>query len=111
MCRLLHVLIADGSTGSYTAYHFDPYVNHESNYGFLITSEQDLLTCSLGADLAGLQVAIHACGDKANRVVLDVFQNVTKTNPSRDRRFRIEHAESVRDQDLSAFKDLKVFAR
>jgi hypothetical protein len=99
---------SDGSTGSHTAYHFDPYVDEQTNYGLLLTSPEELLRDATDADKAGLQVAIHACGDHANRILLDLFKNVTLTNPDRDRRFRIEHAESVRVQDLQDFKNIIV---
>jgi predicted amidohydrolase YtcJ len=105
---------SDGSTGSHTAYHFDPYidmpVNDPLNRGFLLTSEEDMYKFIKAADLAGLQVAIHACGDRANRIVLDVFAKVTNENPPKDRRFRIEHSESVRTQDLLDFKANKIIA-
>jgi predicted amidohydrolase YtcJ len=52
-----------------------------------------------GADKAGLQVAIHAIGERPNEVVLDVFEKVVKANGARDRRFRVEHAHNVRSED------------
>ncbi len=56
-------------------------------------------------------MAIHAIGDRANRVVLDIFGNVTKTNGKRDRRFRIEHAQQIKADDMKLFRDNNVIAR
>lgn len=46
-----------------------------------------------GADRVGLQVAIHAIGDRANNTILNFYERVEKENGSRDGRFRIEHAQ------------------
>jgi predicted amidohydrolase YtcJ len=56
-----------------------------------------------GADAAGLQVVVHAIGDKANDTMLSIFEEVVRTNGSRDRRFRIEHAQHLRAQDIPRF--------
>ena len=56
-----------------------------------------------GADQAGLQVLIHAIGDRANDQVLSIFEQVEKEDGERDRRFRIEHAQHIRTQDIAAF--------
>lgn len=56
-----------------------------------------------GADKAGLQVAIHAIGSKANSIVLDAFEKAAKANGSRDRRFRVEHAHNARPEDVNRF--------
>ena len=62
------------------------------------------------ADRAGLQVAVHAIGDRANNVVLDVWQRLIRENGRRDRRARIEHAQHLRPADLPRFKELDVIA-
>ncbi len=62
------------------------------------------------ADKAGLQVMIHAIGDSANDIVLTVFERVAKENGGRDRRFRIEHAHNVRQEDLQRFGKSKIIA-
>jgi|SoiMethySBSTD1v2_1073268.scaffolds.fasta_scaffold20791_3 predicted amidohydrolase YtcJ len=63
-----------------------------------------------GADKAGLQVAIHAIGEKPNELVLDVFEKTAKANGPRDRRFRVEHAHNARTEDLSRLVKLKAIA-
>ena len=57
-----------------------------------------------GADQAGLSVAVHAIGDRANAELLDIFAEVAKKNGPRDRRFRIEHAQHLRPQDYRALQ-------
>ena len=63
-----------------------------------------------GADAAGLQLCIHAIGDQAISVVLDLFTDVAKANGPRDRRFRIEHAQHVAAEDFDRFASLGVIA-
>src|SRR5262249_15117338 len=62
----------------------------------------------LGADKAGLSIAIHAIGDRANAELLDLFAEAIKVNGPRDRRFRIEHAQHLRPQDYARFRALGV---
>lgn len=64
----------------------------------------------LEADRAGLQVMIHAIGDRANDQILTIFEQVTRTNSPRDRRFRIEHAQHLRPQDIPRFGRARVIA-
>jgi len=62
------------------------------------------------ADRAGLQVMIHAIGDRANDLILAIFEQVTRENGARDRRFRIEHAQHLRREDIPRFGRAKVIA-
>ena len=62
------------------------------------------------ADKAGLQVRIHAIGDKANATILDHLSAVEKSNGARDRRFTIEHAQHMRIEDLNRFASQKIVA-
>lgn len=61
-----------------------------------------------GADSAGLQVLIHAIGQKANTVVLGAFERAAAANGPRDRRFRVEHAHDIRSADLIRFGKSKI---
>lgn len=105
---------ADGSLGSTTAWFFEPYNDAPETSGLpnqMMFPEGNMLRMALGADRAGLQLAIHAIGDKANRIILDVYSDVLKQNgPRGDRRWRIEHAQHVRPQDFADFARLKVIA-
>lgn len=98
----------DGSLGSHTAAFFKPYSDSPGEKGLLVNTETDLYEWISGADQAGLQVAVHAIGDRANRILLDIYERVTKENGPRDRRFRIEHAQHISYSDMNRFAELNV---
>jgi predicted amidohydrolase YtcJ len=101
---------ADGSLGSSTAKMFDPYINEPGSTGVFVTPPGTLRELILAADRAGLSVAVHAIGDRANAELLDVFAEVARTNEPRDRRFRVEHAQHLRPEDYARFRELGVVA-
>lgn len=104
---------ADGSLGSTTALFFHPYLDAPSTSGLAnaeMIPESRMRRHILDADRAGLQVAIHAIGDKANKLILDMFQQAEQENGPRDRRFRIEHAQHLRQEDIPRFAQLHVIA-
>ena len=103
---------ADGSLGSSTALFFEPYTQDPSTHGLAMDVVQDgsLRRWALEADKNRLQISIHAIGDSANALMLDLFQEIIQTNPRWDRRFRIEHAQHVRFIDINRFADLGVIA-
>ena len=104
---------ADGSLGSTTAYFYEPYADAPETRGLLademipLDGMRDRL---IHADAAGLQLCIHAIGDQAISVVLDLFADVAKANGARDRRLRIEHAQHVAPRDFARFASLGVVA-
>ncbi len=104
---------ADGSLGSTTALFFEPY-NDAPNTRGLATDEMipegAMLERVRGADRAGLQVMIHAIGDRANDQILSIYEQVIREDGERDRRFRIEHAQHLRRQDIPRFARDKVIA-
>ena len=57
-----------------------------------------------------LQVAIHAIGDRANHLILNMYEKAEQRNGARDRRFRIEHAQHLRADDIRRFGALHVIA-
>lgn len=93
----------DGSLGSTTAWFYDPYLDEPQKRGFNITDTVLLKKWVIGADKAGLQVAVHAIGDRANDFILDVFKSAVTENGERDRRFRIEHAQHLSAAAISRF--------
>jgi hypothetical protein len=104
---------ADGSLGSTTALFFEPYLDAPNTSGLPsdeMIPESKMLKHILGADGAGLHVAIHAIGDRANRIILDMFEQVERQNGVRDRRFRIEHAQHLRLEDIPRFAKQRVIA-
>ncbi len=100
----------DGSLGSSTAKMFEPYLHEKGNTGVFVTPLNRLREYVEGADAAGLSIAVHAIGDRANSELLDIFAEVAKKNGPRDRRFRIEHAQHLRPSDYGRFKELNVIA-
>jgi predicted amidohydrolase YtcJ len=62
------------------------------------------------ADSAGLQVIVHAIGDRANHLILNFYEEAIKKNGPRDRRFRIEHAQHLLRSDIPRFRELGVIA-
>jgi predicted amidohydrolase YtcJ len=100
----------DGSLGSSTAKMFEPFVNEPGSTGVFVTPRDKLREWIVGADKAGLSVAVHAIGDRANAELLDVFAEAIRVNGPRDRRFRVEHAQHLRPEDFRRFHGLGVIA-
>ena len=70
---------ADGSLGSTTALFDQPYNDAPNTSGLpnaMMLPQGNMLKMALGADKAGLQLAVHAIGDKANATILDIFEQV-----------------------------------
>lgn len=101
----------DGSLGSTTALFFEPYRDAPDTSGLMADDnlpEGTLKKNIMDADKAGLQCSIHAIGDKANNLLLNYFEEVARRNGSRDRRFRIEHAQHLLPRDIRRFAQLGV---
>ena len=90
----------DGSLGSTTALFYAPYDDDQSTSGVLVTPEDSLRRWIGAADSAGLQAVVHAIGERANGLLLDIFDSVASAHGPRDRRFRIEHAQHLRRGDI-----------
>jgi predicted amidohydrolase YtcJ len=103
-------VVFDGSLGSRTALFYDPYLDEPSTRGIVVTRREDLRAWMGEADKAGLQVSAHAIGDEGNDIVLDVMAEVVKANGARDRRFRIEHAQSLSTAAIPRFAEQGVIA-
>lgn len=105
-------VFADGSLGSSTAWFFEPYDQDTTTSGlpndYVIDGR--LKEWAIDADKNLLQLSVHAIGDKANKYILDLFEEITNVNPKWDRRFRIEHAQHVRFEEIPQFKRLGVIA-
>jgi predicted amidohydrolase YtcJ len=98
----------DGSLGSHTAAMLAPFTDAPNDRGFFVNTEKDLYDWTDGADKAGLQVIVHAIGDRAIRTQLDIFERVAREDGARDRRFRIEHAQHIAPSDFPRFAQLGV---
>jgi predicted amidohydrolase YtcJ len=98
----------DGSLGSHTAAFHEPFDDAPTDRGLLVNTEADLYAWISGADKAGLHVMVHAIGDRANGLLLDIYERVASENGARDRRFRIEHAQHLAATDIPRFAKLGV---
>lgn len=94
-------VIIDGSLNTRTAYCVDPYPH--GGHGVLTVSEAELEDLLTRAKAAGFTPAVHAIGDAANRVALDVFERVGVSG-------RVEHAQFLRPDDVARFGALGVTA-
>lgn len=100
----------DGSLGSHTAAMLEPFTDAPNDTGLLVNTPEDLYAWTRGADKSGLQVMVHAIGDRAIRLQLDIFERVEREDGPRDRRFRIEHAQHPAPSDIPRFAELDVIA-
>jgi len=103
----------DGSLGSATAYFFEPYTDDPGTSGLLhgqMFPEGIMEKRIMEADRAGLQLAIHAIGDRANSLLLDMYEKAVAANGPRDRRWRVEHAQHLRPADIVRFGRLGLVA-
>lgn len=104
---------ADGSLGSTTAWFFQPYLDAPNTSGIAsdeLSKPEEMYANIAGADRAGLQVAIHAIGDRAIDTILNFYERAEKENGPGDRRFRIEHAQHLLKSDIPRFASLHVIA-
>ena len=100
----------DGSLGSGTALFEEPYTDEPDNSGLFVTSFEELRSQVVKAEAAGLQVAIHAIGDRAIRLLLDLYEETEEEYGPRDRRYRIEHAQHLGAADVDRFARLGAVA-
>jgi len=114
--RVGHVkLFADGGQGARTAWMLEPYVDSDG-CGLPLTPMDEIASAVRRADRAGLAVAVHAIGDRANRELLSVFEHVShepratgrKARPAA--RHRIEHVQNIRPDDVARLGRLSVVA-
>ncbi|CAN5239052.1 amidohydrolase [soil metagenome] len=100
----------DGALGSRGAWLLTPYTDDPGNTGQNVTPIQELTTTAEIAAANGLQLAVHAIGDRANREVLDLYQKIFKASGNNNRRWRIEHAQHIDPADIPRFAELDVIA-
>ena len=100
----------DGSLGSHTAAMLQPFTDAPNDTGLFVNTPAHLYEWTSGADKAGLQVIVHAIGDKAIRTQLDIYERVEREDGPRDRRFRIEHLQHIAPADIPRVASLSVIA-
>src|SRR5438034_7176457 len=104
---------ADGSLGSRTAYMFEPFADDPGNSGLLsdeMHPPSAMRERLMGAGAAGLQIRVHAIGDRAISMMLDIFGDIEKEHGYHDQRFTIEHAQHMAQKDFERFARLHVIA-
>jgi hypothetical protein len=104
-------LYADGALGSRGAALLEPYADDAGNLGLVRTPPEEMLEAARFALAHGFQVGIHAIGDRANRIVLDLYEKAFAERPeAKDPRFRVEHAQILDAADIPRFAKLGVLA-
>jgi hypothetical protein len=108
-------VIFDGSLGSRGAALLAPYSDKPDTSGYLTQKPEELLPMFKEALRRGIQVETHAIGDRANRVILDLYEQAFRAVPADERRireprWRVEHAQILSAQDLPRFATLGVIA-
>ena len=103
--------VSDGALGTHSAWFLEPYNDAPGITGKNVTSMSDLAQMARIAARDGFQMAIHAIGDRANRELLNMYQEVFTLDPAASAlRWRIEHAQHLDPADLPRFAELGVIA-
>jgi predicted amidohydrolase YtcJ len=102
---------ADGALGSRGAALLEPYADEPQTTGLLTVSRDEMHALTAAAARVGFQTAIHAIGDRANRLVLDVFEQVQREVPGAgDLRPRLEHAQILDSAEIPRVARLGIIA-
>jgi len=101
----------DGALGSHGAWLLEPYEDLPESVGLVLEPEEEIAGTARVAMNHGFQVNTHAIGDRANRRVLDIYEEVFEANgmPA-DLRWRIEHAQHLHPDDIGRFAELGIIA-
>jgi predicted amidohydrolase YtcJ len=103
-------LYADGALGSRGALLMDDYSDQAGHKGLPVTSAEHMREVMREGGRAGFQICTHAIGDGANRLVLDLCEEVLGELKLKDARWRIEHAQILATEDIPRFGRLGVIA-
>ncbi len=102
-------MYADGALGSRGAALIEPYGDDPGNLGLLVSTGAHLEAVARQAVAHGFQVAIHAIGDRGGLVALDAMEGALG-GPRPELRFRLEHAQVLRQQDIERLARLGIIA-
>lgn len=108
-------LVIDGALGSRGALLLEPYSDDPGNAGLLTFDTLAAYSTMVRALRAGVQIETHAIGDRANRLILNLYERALKAVPRSERkipdpRWRVEHAQILSPSDLPRFRQLGVIA-
>jgi len=98
----------DGSMGSGTALMFEPFNDNPESSGLAMMTYEEFENMVVTADRYGLQIGVHAIGDKGNNWTLNAFEKAIEVNGRRDSRHRDEHSQTVQQSDIPRFAQLGV---
>jgi predicted amidohydrolase YtcJ len=99
----------DGALGSHGAWLLEPYADLATSSGLNTAAIEDVKACAEVAATHGIQLCVHAIGDRANREVLNIFERAFGDDPARKGlRWRIEHAQHLHPDDVGRFAKLGV---
>jgi len=108
-------VVFDGALGSRGAALLEPYADAPETSGYLTQKESDLQPMFAQALERGVQIETHAIGDRANRIILNLYEQALKSVPPekrkvREPRWRVEHSQILSPQDIPRFSKLGVIA-
>jgi predicted amidohydrolase YtcJ len=103
-------LYLDGSFGAKTAAMFEPFADAPDMCGFCVIEEEDIYDKMKLAHNKNFQIIIHAIGDKANRIAMDLYKRLLKEFPRGDHRHRIEHASMLTKDVLKDMAEYGIIA-
>lgn len=100
----------DGALGTHGAWLLDPYADKPETSGLPQTSLENLRETAEIALEYGFQLNTHAIGDRGNREVMNLYEDLLSTRPEEDLRWRIEHAQTLHPDEVPRFAELGVIA-
>ena len=100
----------DGTLGAATALMLESFSDHPNNTGFSVIDEDILYERMVKAHNLSFQIALHAIGDKANKIVINLYKKLLSDYPRNDHRHRIEHASMLTAEMIKDMKDLGLIA-
>jgi predicted amidohydrolase YtcJ len=103
-------LYTDGALGSRGARLLEDYCDHSGHRGLFVSNYDHLRDAAERATKAGFQVGSHAIGDEANRVMLDIYEELNASLKPADPRWRVEHSQILSPEDIPRFAQLGVIA-
>jgi len=99
-------LFLDGSFGAKTAYMYESFSDAPDMCGFCVIEENKIYSRMLKAHQNGIQIILHAIGDKGNRIAMNLYKKLLQEFPGKDHRHRIEHASML---TMDVIKDMKEY--
>jgi len=103
LCVKTIKLFFDGALGSRGAAFFEPYNDDPGNTGLLRIPTEYITEVALAALQNNMSVATHCIGIRGNSYCLDAYEEALNQYPDKDHRFRIEHAQILREEDIERF--------